>query len=577
MDTGRMTEPELEVEHDPARQEQQRQQQQAPQTETASTGDGDGGAQGARFRRARVMPWVATFAVAGAFFALCLAQSLDQPWNADTASMSLQGWDLVHGHLLLHGWWSSDVNFYTLDTPLYGLCLLVIGFGSTALHVAGALLYTFVFLAAAWLAKGREHGARAWLRVALTALLLTAPLFHGTLAGTLILVPDHCGTVIFALVSFTLVSRYTERRWTPWVLLAVLTLGQLGDATVRYVTVPALLIVWFLDTLLERRLRSPRHWLALATLASVAISLGLRAVMKHFGAYYLNKPHTQIAPSADWGWHLKGTWLSLLALFGVSSHFPGDSAGMVALTVIGGLVLLCGAASILYTVVHWTKVDVADRLLVVAIVVYLGAYAFSTVALRGGSGLYEIVGVLVLSGALGARTIPRLRVPGRQLSDRGRARAMLAGTVVAAVAATACMVSGSGLFRAPRTSPSQPLAAWLADHHLTYGIAGYWNAEPVTIYSGGSVQVRQVILVPGGFVPYAWNAPRRWFDAKQQDANFVIAQDYSQQPQSPLTPAAAESCFGQPSAIYRVDNFTVMVYPYNLLTRGRTPVLSPGA
>jgi len=575
MNTGRMTEPELETEHNPAQQEQQRQLQS--RTEATPADGGDGGPQGGRFRRARVLPWAATFAVAAAFFALCLAQSLNQAWNADTASMSLQGWDLVHGHLLLRGWWSSDVNFYTLDTPLYGLCLLVIGFGSTALHVAGALLYTFVFLAAAWLAKGREHGARAWLRVALTALLLTAPLFHGMLTLTLILVPDHCGTVIFTLVSFTLVSRYTERRWTPWVLVAVLTLGQLGDATVRFVTVPTLLIVWFLDTLLERRLRTPRHWLALATLASVLASLGLRAVMKHFGAYYLNKPHTQIAPLADWGWHLKGTWLSLLTLFGVSPDFPGDSAGTVALTFIGGFVLLCGAASMLYTVVRWTKVDVADRLLVVAIVVYLGAYAFSTVAMRGGGGGYEIVGVLVLSGTLGARNIPRLRVPGLQLSDRGRARARLAGTVAAAVAAATCLITGTGLFRAPQTSSIQPLAGWLADHHLTYGIAGYWNAEPVTIYSGGSVQVRQIILVPGGFVPYAWNAPRRWFDAKQHDANFVIAQDYTQQPQSPLTPASAESCFGKPSAIYRVDNFTVMVYPYNLLTRSHTPVLKPGA
>ena len=32
----------------------------------------------------------------------------------------MQGWDLVHGQLLLHGWWYSDVNFYTLDARMLG-------------------------------------------------------------------------------------------------------------------------------------------------------------------------------------------------------------------------------------------------------------------------------------------------------------------------------------------------------------------------------------------------------------------------------------------------------------------------
>ncbi|HEX4789361.1 MAG TPA: hypothetical protein VH372_12910, partial [Actinospica sp.] len=173
MDTGRMTEPEFELDHDPA-------QPARPPSEGGAAGDGTRGTgPEPRSRRARLLPWAAVLGVAVVFFALCLGQSLQQPWTGDTASVALQGWDLVHGHLLLHGWWSSDVNFYTLDAPIYGLCMLVVGFGSTALHVAGALIYTLVFLAAGWLAKDREHGARAWLRVALTALLLTAPLFHG--------------------------------------------------------------------------------------------------------------------------------------------------------------------------------------------------------------------------------------------------------------------------------------------------------------------------------------------------------------------------------------------------------------
>jgi hypothetical protein len=83
--------------------------------------------------RSQVLPAAAMLLVAAAFFALGLAQSLTYPWNSDTASVALQGWYIAHGHLLLHGWWSSDVNFYTFDAPIYGLWALVLGLGGTAI------------------------------------------------------------------------------------------------------------------------------------------------------------------------------------------------------------------------------------------------------------------------------------------------------------------------------------------------------------------------------------------------------------------------------------------------------------
>jgi hypothetical protein len=532
---------------------------------------------GAARSRPRLTAAAAMAAAALVIFALSLAQSVTSLWDADTASVSLQGWDLVHGHLLLHGWWASDVNFYTFDAPIYGLCLAVLGFGDTALHVAGALIYTLVFLAAAWLAKGRAHGREAWLRVALTGFFLAAVLFRGALLGSVVLVPDHYGTTVFALITFVVVCRHAERRWAPWAVLAVLTLGQLGDATVRYVAVPSVLIVWFVDTLVTRRLRTPQSRLALAAAASLLGSTALRAVMKHFGAYYLTKPHTQIASVADWGWHVKGTWLSLLSLFGVqTSGFPGADAGTVAATVFGGFALLCGLAGMLYVLLRWTKVEVADRLLTVSTLVYLAAYAFSTVAVHGGGGGYEFVGVIALLATLTARTVPRLRLPGVNPGARGRGRIVVAGTVAAVLAAVVCLASGTGLFRDTQSSSSQQLAGWLKQHNLTYGLSGYWDAAPTTVYSGGAVQVRQILFVPGAFVPYAWGAKQQWYEESQHYANFVIASD-SPADTASLRVSDALSVLGRPSATYHVDGSVVMVYSYNLLTKVVIPQLAPGA
>jgi hypothetical protein len=518
--------------------------------------------------RTRLLPVGAMVLVAVAFFALSLAQSVTEPWNSDTASVALQGWDMVHGHLLLHGWLSSDVNFYTFDAPIYGLCALVLGLSGTSLHVAGALIYTLVFLSACWLAKGRSHGAGFGLRVALVALFMTAVLFEGGLLATIMLVPDHNGTVVFILVAYVFYSRYPERRWTPWAMFALLTLGQLGDLSVRYVLVPALVFVWAADRLLTRRLRTGELWLVLAAVVSVPVSYELRAVMRDMGAYYLTKPGTNIAPVAQWGWHFSGLWRSLASLFGVQlAGFPGNTAARAAITFAGGFALVCGLLSLLRVLIRWTRVDVEDRLLAVTILVYLAAYQFSTVAAPGAGGGYEFVGVVAMFAVLSARAASSLR-PLRLPSFQR------AGTAVAALAAIGCLLSGTALFQATRHDPVQPVAAWLEEHHLTYGLAGYWNASPVTVYTGGSVEVRPIQLRTDDFIPRLWGADKQWYEASARDARFVITE---QDPRGEMTAAQAERLFGAPAAVYRVNGFSILVYSYNLLTKGSIPPLAPGA
>jgi len=521
----------------------------------------------ARSPRTRLPAAAAMTLVAVLFFALALAQSLAHLWNADTASVALQGWDMVNGHLLLHGWWSSDVNFYTFDAPIYGLCMLVLGLGDTALHVAGALIYTLVFLTACWTAKGHSHGTVYWLRVALVALFMTALLFNGGLVGTVMMGPDHNGTIVFVFVAYVLYSQYAARRWTPWALFVLLTLGQLGDVTVRYVLVPSMLFVWAVDSIRTRRLRTPESWLMLATIASVPASYVLRQAVIHLGGYYLSPARATIAPVSQWGWHFTGTWESLLALFGVQwSGFPGATAYRAEITLAGTFALLCGVLSLLYVLIRWTKVDVVDRLLAITCIVYVEAYEFSTVGQPGGGGGYEFVGVIALLAVLSARTVSKLR-PWRRPALRS------AGTAVAALGALVSLLSGTALFRPTASDPLKPLAGWLAAHNLRYGLAGYWNSSPVTVYSGGKVQVRPVYLNATGFLPKVWGAKQQWYEASENDARFVIAE---QSPHGDMTQAAVISSFGKPAAVYQVDGYSIVVYDYNLLTRETAPIVPPG-
>ena len=65
-----------------------------------------------------VAAWVAGGLVLFAFF---LRISFGARVDSDGANSALQAWDLVHGHLMLHGWIFGDATFYAFELPLNGI------------------------------------------------------------------------------------------------------------------------------------------------------------------------------------------------------------------------------------------------------------------------------------------------------------------------------------------------------------------------------------------------------------------------------------------------------------------------
>ena len=65
----------------------------------------------------------------------------------------------------------------------------------------------------------------------------------------------------------------------------ILCAGQLSDLTVRYVAVPAVVLVCGYRVLAARKLRSGDTALVVAAVVSVPLESALRAAMVHFGAF----------------------------------------------------------------------------------------------------------------------------------------------------------------------------------------------------------------------------------------------------------------------------------------------------
>src|ERR1035438_9898510 len=170
-------------------------------------------------RRRRPLTVVACLGAVAALYVAYLGQSRSLGTDADGASNVLQAWDMLHGNLLLRGWWLSDVSFYTTELPEYMLVELARGLNPGVINLAAAATYTLLLALAALLAKGRATGKAAVGRVLIAAGIMLAP---GPVrsAGTLLSSPDHTGTGVPLLLTWLAIDRLGDRRYLPWLVCA---------------------------------------------------------------------------------------------------------------------------------------------------------------------------------------------------------------------------------------------------------------------------------------------------------------------------------------------------------------------
>ena len=502
----------------------------------------------------------ATAWIAGgvALFVFYLRISFTGHVTSDAANNALQAWDMLHGHLLLHGWIIGDATYYTFDLPVLALTELFTGLSNLASHVASALTYLIVTAGAVAIALAGSRGLARVARCGVVVVVMTATFLVEPNTHYLLGAPDHTGTSVFLLLSFLLIDRVPARWSTSPLLLAILCAGQVGDATVRYVVVPAVVVVCAYRVAAERKLRTGDAANALAALASIPLTSVVRAVMLHFGAYQMVAPTTATSPPSQWPHNAALAWHALRVLFGAEVGSGSSPLARNAGYILGIACLLAAGAGFARVVWTWRTASRAEQLLCAAIVINLSAYVVSTIPIP--SNPYEVVAVLPCGAILAARAC----VPGYMA---GRLRAGLAAGL-AAIAALVPLATAAA--RPAAAVPTAPLSAWLEAHGLTYGLAGYWNSSVITLESGNRVGVRAVLIDGRQVIPYLWETNTLWFDASRHDATFLIV-DLAGNGLSPY----AEQAFGKPVRIAHVAHWEILIYQKNLLEQLATVETAP--
>src|SRR5579862_9454995 len=146
-------------------------------------------------------------------FVAYLLVSRTYPENSDEANILLMASDMLHGNVLLHGWYLSDVSFYTTELPQYALLERLIGLHADTAPVAPAMTYTLVVLMAALLARGVTRPG-AWPRVLLTTGIMFAPQL-GVGVFVLLLSVGHIGTAVPLMLTWLVVDCASPRGDDP--------------------------------------------------------------------------------------------------------------------------------------------------------------------------------------------------------------------------------------------------------------------------------------------------------------------------------------------------------------------------
>ena len=544
--------------------------------------------------------WLAgSVLVAVVLFFVYLRLSRTYAATSDGADQALQGWDMLHGDWLLRGWTLGDVTYYTTEIPEYALVELFRGLRADDVHIAGAITYTLLVLAAGLLARGRSTGREGLIRFAVAAGIMIAPQF-GNATHLLLSQPDHLGTTLPVLLMFLMLDRAPRRWYIPVAVGAVLTWVVIADRVALLTAAVPLAVVCAARVLLailkhRKPLASQGYELSLiaasvlsfavaelavrlisvlrgyqvtpvasAKLASAhhlphAITVAVQGIVNMYGADFIH-----ISQNSPFGPQLGGLPLSVgVALAAV--HFVG-----LALAVWGFF------RAFRY---FFDPADLISPVLATGILVNVAAFVPSIIS-AGIWDAREIVAVLPFGAVLAGRMVPPqlARLP----------RRVKPALACAAVAVLACYLAGLGYGAAqsPVADNEEAVIPWLEAHHLTSGLGTYVEANLITMDSGGHVAIREVAWRSSGDTRRAFESKASWYDPQQSYANFVLTnsaehwgmdggpnRQIGQIPRSAITALHA----GPPAHVYHYKTFTIMVWNHNLLENlGTTPFVQPG-
>jgi hypothetical protein len=526
------------------------------------------------------------FAVlAAGLFTLYLRTSRTYQENSDEANILLMAWDMLHGHVMLHGWFMSDVSFYTTELPEYVILESFLGLHSDTAHVGAALTYTLVLLIAVLLARGKAgqvSRGEGVIRMLITAGLLVAPQL-GTGVFIVLLSVGHIGTAVPLMLTWLFIDRGGNAPRKAIAVALMLAWAQIADPLVLPAAIVPLAAVCLFRAVRAVRIyretgrtawrrawwRAAGYEFALAIAAGVGYMIATFSygLIHYFGGYRIHSVGYQLVSPAQWTEHAWVTIQGWLAMFGA---YPEGNATQMTFAIVHMIgVALVAVTLWLVARSFFRGAGLIDQVLLVSIVLNVALYVPSTLADTTDLNAREYALALPFGAVLAGRTLARrvrLTMPdvaAWAVGVRGARKVRLVVPVLAGVLGVylASLVWAST--QPPAPAENSQLGAFLAAHDLTYGISGYWQSSIVTVDTSGSVTIRAVM--PGTLQRDWWMSKHSWYVPSTHLATFLVTENLPGFYNYWEPNAQAVSWLGQPASIYSDGPYTIYVWNKNIL------------
>lgn len=498
-----------------------------------------------------------TVALLTAWAAVLVRIAHEWPPNSDNVSVALTGHALLQGNWNLHGWWLGPAPFWTTESPVFALAVLVGGVSVTVSQVVAGLTWWGIAVIAIALAGS---GLQGWARY--VAMLVTLG-FVGVVGPGLLESAIHNMTALFALAAivFATLALRSSRLRPVWVGASalLLTAGVEGDPLTVAVAVMPIAAVSAAAAIRARRLR-PWAWPLAAAVVALPAARVLQYVAAHTGGFAVTRGVGGFRANSAVIHETVAVISSFLRLQ------PGSSGASYLYFSAAVFIIVCA----LYGLLAWVRtrsVGDAD-----AVSGWLTAVLLAGAA--SNIGAFLLLAPQPMTA--GRRLVPacvylaiaasRLAVVG--LSRRGGPRAVGLGVAAVVHVVSAGSLAAELLLQPPAAVPSTALAAWLDAQGLREGYAGYWDANAVTVASGERVHVYAVRKTSDDrLTAFEYNASAAWYDAHRTNPVFVVIGDRSG---DWIDRESAERTFGPPSDQQVVSEYLVLIWNHSL-----APALAP--
>lgn len=474
------------------------------------------------------------------------------PINSDGVANILEAQSIINGNTILHGWTLPSDTFYTLDTQIDVLFLLLGVHLTTIYHLTPAVIYSSLVMLTFYIIKNISKSNYIALISVIIFLAFPVSLYKSLVLFS----PIHVLTTLLVVLVFYMYHRDNIKHNYIYSFI-LLYISIVGDPYAVFIgTVPIIcfsLVMLFRDKRNNNKknmiFTSPYIRIITSSIAATVLAKTTVYIIGMAGGYHVVKNQMRFITMDKLSHNIYLFFQSILVVM-QSDFFGRDILSYQTIVDLIHAALLSITfifMAIYLTKTKWRHYDktIIANLSIFSILITSFSFVFSTEPINIETSRYLLdipVFIAILFGYL-------------LTSMKSRNTYIFSSLAVIAIFVNFLETSAGN----PPASNENYIQVikFLKNNNLDYGLAGYWNAAPFTLLSDGNIKVRQVLVnASGDIAPFAWLSNRDWYKEVKHPQFVIIGKSGN----FGLTSLVVANNFGKQKQTKVIGDYKIIVY-----------------